>query len=122
MGGDNPCGQHRHEEEEGGKDSYGHCNFLEGSPVRNQVQWGSWKWDVCRQCRQDAHLHLGFEINQQVWRELLPLTNQWSIALGSLLIIIINSVSQKVLTNVNGLACVIDSPFLKCVLKPILMR
>ena len=28
MGGDNPCGQHRHEEEEGGKDSYGHCNFL----------------------------------------------------------------------------------------------
>ena len=47
---------------------------------------------------------------------------QWSIALGSLLIIIINSVSQKALTNFNGLACVIDSPFLKCVLKPILMR
>ena len=54
----------------------GWINSLEGSPVRNQMQWGSWKWDVCRQCRQDAHLHLGFEINQQVWRELLPLTNQ----------------------------------------------
>ena len=93
----------------------GWINSLEGSPVRNQVQWGSWKWDVCRQCRQDAHLHLGFEINQQVWRN-------FCIALGSLLIIIINSVRQKALTNVNGLACVIDSPFLKCVLKPILMR
>ena len=43
------------------------------------------------------------------------------IALGSLLIIIINSVSQKALTNVNGLACVIDSPFLKCILKPVLV-